>query len=60
MYNHFEKMDMTLKMTSGFIVVSGAIVGSITLNPVVLASTTGSGVLVNIYAESKNYIKKKD
>ena len=57
MYNHFKKMDMALKMTSGSLVVSGSIAGCIT--PIVLASITGSGVLVNIYVESKNYRKKQ-
>ena len=58
MCNHFTKMDIALKMTSGFLVACGTIAGAISLNPIVLGIVSGSGMPAGIYAESKNYKKK--
>ena len=54
MYNHFTKMDIALKMTSGFLVACGTITGTISLNPIVLGIVSRCGML----AESKNCQKK--
>ena len=58
MYNHFTKMDIAFKMTSGFLVACGTTAGAISLNPIVLGIVSGSGMPAGIYAESKNYKKK--
>ena len=58
MYNHFTKMDIAFKMTSGFLVACGTIAGAISLKTIVLGIVSGSGMPAGIYAESKNYMKK--
>ena len=53
MYNHFTKMDIALKMTSGFLVACGTIAGTISFNLIVLGIVSRCGM----QAESKNYKK---
>ena len=45
-------------MTSACLDVSGTITGGVTLNPVVLGTISGSGVLLKTRSEIKNYRKK--
>ena len=45
-------------MTSACLDVSGTIAGGVTLNPVVLGTISGSGVLLKTRSEIKNYRKK--
>ena len=53
--------DMTyvaLKLSSVVLTTTGAAVGSVTLNPIFLASVAGSGVLLQTIITKKNFIAK--
>ena len=39
-------------------VVSGTVAGSVTLNPIVLGTISGAGVLLKTFSEAKNYKRK--
>ena len=54
----FKKAELTCSIGSAILVVTGTIVGGITLNPIVLGSITGTGVLLKTFSEAKNYRRK--
>ena len=39
-------------------VVTGTVTGSVTLNPIVLGTISGAGVLLKTFSEAKNYKRK--
>ena len=43
--------------STGFIVI-GTVVGSVSLNPAILASISGAGLAVKTYSETKDYKRK--
>lgn len=47
-----------MNMTSTGLLVIGTIVGSITLNPAILASISRAGLVVKTYPETKDYNEK--
>ena len=51
---------MVIMMTGTELVVAGAIVGGITLNPIILGSISGCGVMVQALAKVKSYDKKSE
>ena len=53
-----KRMDLSCKITSTALIVIGTIAGSITLNPIVLGSISGNGLLLGTYAETKNFNRK--
>ena len=55
-----ERIHLYLKMTSICLTVSGTIVGSVTLNPIVLASIAGPGVLIQGYLMKSDIANKID
>ena len=48
-YKNLNRISLGLQMGSIGLTATGAIVGSITLNPIVLGCLTGSGVLIQGY-----------
>ena len=57
LFNIFKKKDIVCKISSTVLVVTGTIVGGVTLNPIALGTISGSGVILKT-SEAKNYIKK--
>lgn len=51
-------MDLTLKLSSGFLVATGTIAGAVTLNPIVLGVISGAGMLAGVFSETKNFKRK--
>ena len=54
----FKKMDMACSIGSVLLVVTGTVVGGVTLNPIPLGTISGTGLLLKTYAEIKNYKRK--
>lgn len=53
-----KKVDETLAITGGGLIVVGTIAGGLTLNPIILGVINGTGVIVASIAKMKNYKKK--
>ena len=47
-----------INMSSTGLIVIGTVVGSVTLNPAILASISGVGLAVKTYSETKDYKRK--
>ena len=58
MLKKFKRMDLALKLSSVVFTTTGAVVGSVTLNPIFLASVSGTGVLLQTITTQKNFSKK--
>ena len=57
-YKRFKKIDLTLNLISIGLTGTGVVVGSVTLNPVILGSISGSGILLQGFLKMKNYNRK--
>ena len=57
-YKYFKKVDLACNIGSVLLVVTGAVVGGVTLNPIPLGTISGSGLLLKTYSEAKNYKRK--
>jgi len=57
-YKYFKKAELTCNIVSALLVVSGTVAGGVTLNPVVLGTISGSGLLLKTYSEAKNFKRK--
>ena len=57
-FKHFKKLDLACTLGSAVLVITGTVVGSITLNPLPLGLISGSGILLKTYSEAKNYKRK--
>ena len=57
-FKSFKKMDMACNIGSVVLIVTGTVVGGVTLNPIPLGIISGSGVLLKTYSEAKNYKRK--
>ena len=53
-YKHFKKVNLTCSISSAALVVAGATIGALTLNPIVIGCVTGS-VVLKTYCGVKNY-----
>lgn len=51
-------MNLGINLSSTGLVVIGTITGAVTLNPIILGSISGAGILLKTFAEFKNYKKK--
>ena len=58
MYKKYKRYDLALKLSSVILTTTGAVVGSVTLNPIFLASVAGSGVFLQKIITQKNFTKK--
>ena len=57
-YKRFKKFELSLNLLSIGLTGTGVIVGSVTLNPVILGSISGSGILLQGFLKMKNYNRK--
>ena len=57
-YKYFKKLNLAIYMSSTGLIVIGTVVGSVTLNPAILASITGTGLALKPYSETKDYKRK--
>ena len=57
-FKYFKKAELTCNIGSVLLVVIGTVVGGVTLNPIILGTISGSGVLLKTYSEAKNYKRK--
>ena len=57
-YKRLKRLKLSLEMSSIFLTVSGVIIGSVTLNPIILGSITGSGILIQGFL-TKSDINKR-
>ena len=57
-YKMLKRLKLSLEMSSIFLTVSGVIIGSVTLNPIILSSISGSGVLIQGFL-TKSDINKR-
>ena len=57
LFKYFKNADLTCNIAAAVLVVTGTIVGGVTLNPIVLGTISGSGVILKTYTDAKNYKK---
>ena len=57
-FKYFKKIELACNIGSVLLVVTGTVAGGVTLNPVVLGTISGSGLLLKTYSEAKNYKRK--
>ena len=57
-YRCFKRMNLFCKLSSSSLIAIGAIAGGITMNPIILGSIAGLGLLLKTFAEYKNYTRK--
>ena len=57
-FKYFKKVDLACTLGSVLLVVTGTVAGGVTLNPAVLGTISGSGLLLKTYSEIKNYKRK--
>ena len=59
--NHdFQRKNLLCNIVAGKAIITSAVAGGITLNPVVFASLTGFGLVVKAVASFKKYVKKAE
>ena len=57
-YKNFKCKSLSLIIISSTLVVSGTIIGGITLNPIILGTITGVGIIIAAFAKKKDYESK--
>jgi len=57
-FKYFKKAELVCNIGSVVLVVTGTVVGGVTLNPIVLGTISGAGVLLKTFSEAKNYKRK--
>ena len=57
-FKYFKKAELVCNIGSVLLVVTGTVVGGVTLNPIVLGTVSGAGLLLKTYSEIKNYKRK--
>lgn len=57
-FKYFKKADLICKILAASLIVSGTVVGGVTLNPIILGSVSGAGRLLKTYSEAKNFKRK--
>ena len=58
LYRSYQRKNLICNISAGKLIVSAAVAGGITLNPVVIATLTGVGLIVKAVATFKKYDKK--
>lgn len=58
MFKKFRRMSLLLNLSSTMIITAGAITGGVTLNPVVLGSISGLGLIIKTFGEIKDFKKR--
>ena len=59
-YKKLRRLKLSLELSSIALTTTGAIVGGITLNPIILASLSGSGVMIQAYLTKSDLNKRVD
>jgi len=57
MFRKHKRLDLAIKLVSVVLTITGAVVGGITLNQIILASVSGAGVFLQIVKTHKNFSK---
>ena len=57
-YKRYKRLTLILNLLSISLTSTGVVVGSVTLNPVILGSISGSGILLQGLLKMKNYDRK--
>ena len=57
-FKYFKGMNLLTSMGSTGLVFIGTIIASVTLNPIILGSIRGSGVLFDVYNKTQKSIAK--
>lgn len=60
MYKKYKRFNLALKLSSVVLTTSGAVVGCVTLNPIILACVSGAGVLLQTITTQKNFTKRTE
>ena len=60
LYCGFRRKNFVCNLSAGKLIISAAVAGGITLNPVVMATLTGVGLLLKTVASLKKYDKKTE
>ena len=53
-----KKINLAVNLVSGSLVAAGTIAGAVTLNPIILGTITGAGLLLKTTSEIKQYSNK--
>ena len=59
-YKKLRRLKLSLELSSIGLTTVGAIVGGITLNPIILGSLTGSGIMIQAYLTKSDLNKRVD
>ena len=59
-YKKLPRLKLSLELSSIGLTTVGAIVGGITLNPIILGSLTGSGIMIQAYLTKSDLNKRVD
>ena len=60
LYRGFRRKNFVCNLSAGKLIISAAVAAGITLNPVVMATLTGVGLLLKTVASLKKYDKKTE
>ena len=60
LYRGFRRKNFVCNLSAGKFIISAAVAGGITLNPVVIATLTGVGLILKAVASLKKYDKKTE
>ena len=60
LYRSFRRKNFVCNLSAGKLIVSATVAGGITLNPVVIATLTGVGLILKAVASLKKYDKKTE
>lgn len=57
-FKYLKKIELTCNISSAVLMVTGTVVGSVTMNPIALGCITGSGLVLKTYVGAKNFKRK--
>ena len=57
-FKYYKKAELACNIGSTFLVVTGTVVGAVTLNPIPLGTISAAGLLLKTFSEAKNYKRK--
>ena len=60
LYRYYRRRNLICNLSAGKLIISAAVAGGITLNPVVIATLTGVGLVCKGIASFKKYDKKTE
>ena len=59
-YKRLRRLKLSLELSSIGLTTVGAVVGGVTLNPIILGSLTGSGIMIQAYLTKSNLNRRVD